>query len=114
MWRTPGPGRPVVLIHGWPLSGESRQYQVPTLTAAGYRVVTSAVFAAAVTPYMAQAPGNPDGPLSAMQAARESDQLAAVEAMTSFGTTDFRDDLPKVSVPSLVLHGTGDGVVPFR
>jgi pimeloyl-ACP methyl ester carboxylesterase len=37
---TGGPGRPVVLIHGWPLSGESFEYQVPALVAAGYRVVT--------------------------------------------------------------------------
>ncbi|WP_411074455.1 alpha/beta fold hydrolase [Streptomyces sp. cmx-4-7] len=36
---TGGPGRPVVLIHGWPLSGESWKYQVPALTEAGYRVV---------------------------------------------------------------------------
>jgi non-heme chloroperoxidase len=28
---TGGGGRPVVLIHGWPLSGESWQYQVPAL-----------------------------------------------------------------------------------
>ena len=27
-----GPGRPVVLIHGWPLSGESWADQVPALT----------------------------------------------------------------------------------
>ncbi|MEJ7742992.1 MAG: alpha/beta hydrolase, partial [Nocardioidaceae bacterium] len=32
----------------------------------------------------------------------------------SFGTTDFRDDLPKVTVPTLVLHGSGDGTVPFE
>lgn len=35
-----GSGRPVVLIHGWPLSGESWSNQIPALTAAGYRVVT--------------------------------------------------------------------------
>jgi non-heme chloroperoxidase len=35
-----GGGRPVVLIHGWPLSGASWSEQVPALTAAGYRVVT--------------------------------------------------------------------------
>jgi len=29
---TGGPGRPVVLIHGWPLSGESWLDQVPALT----------------------------------------------------------------------------------
>ena len=34
-----GSGRPVVLIHGWPLSGESWSEQVGPLSAAGYRVV---------------------------------------------------------------------------
>ena len=34
-----GTGRPVVLIHGWPLSGESWSEQVGPLSAAGYRVV---------------------------------------------------------------------------
>lgn len=37
---TGGSGRPVVLIHGWPLSGEAFSGQVPALVAAGYRVVT--------------------------------------------------------------------------
>ena len=37
---TGGDGRPVVLIHGWPLSGASWSEQVPALTGAGYRVVT--------------------------------------------------------------------------
>ena len=35
-----GDGRPVVLVHGWPLSGASWSGQVPALTEAGYRVVT--------------------------------------------------------------------------
>ena len=35
-----GDGRPVVLIHGWPLSGASWSEQVDALTGAGYRVVT--------------------------------------------------------------------------
>ncbi len=37
---TGGPGRPVVLIHGWPLSGEAFAHNVPALEAAGHRVVT--------------------------------------------------------------------------
>ena len=37
---TGGDGRPVVLIHGWPLSGASWADQVPALTEAGHRVVT--------------------------------------------------------------------------
>ena len=34
-----GAGKPVVLIHGWPLSGRSWEAQVPALIAAGYRVI---------------------------------------------------------------------------
>jgi pimeloyl-ACP methyl ester carboxylesterase len=37
---TGGTGRPVVLLHGWPLSGEAWKDQVPALEDAGYRVVT--------------------------------------------------------------------------
>ena len=35
-----GTGRPVVLIHGWPLSGASWAAQVPALIEAGHRVIT--------------------------------------------------------------------------
>lgn len=35
-----GTGSPVVLIHGWPLSGRSWEKQVSILLAAGYRVIT--------------------------------------------------------------------------
>jgi pimeloyl-ACP methyl ester carboxylesterase len=214
---TGGAGRPVVLIHGWPLSGGSWKNQVPALEQAGYRVVTydrrgfgrsdkpksgytydtltedlhavltgldlnqatlvgfsmgggevaryftrygtdrvhSAVFAAAVPPYLMHTPDNPEGPLSETEAARmsgsltasedsfyddfmtqfftadgrltvdeatrqeslalckQADKAAALACMAAFGTTDFRDDLPKISVPVLVLHGDSDEVVPF-
>jgi non-heme chloroperoxidase len=35
-----GTGKPVVLIHGYPLSGASWEKQVPALLAAGHRVIT--------------------------------------------------------------------------
>ena len=35
-----GAGKPVVLIHGWPLSGASWEKQVAALLAAGRRVIT--------------------------------------------------------------------------
>ncbi len=215
---TGGPGRPVVLIHGWPLSGEAWSEQVPVLEKAGYRVITydrrgfgrsdkpmsgytydtlsedlhtlltelnlndvtlvgfsmgggevaryftqygserlrSVVFASAVTPYMLQGDDNPEGPLTKSKAAdmgasltkdqdafydeftteffsargvlkvseaqrqealalcRQADKKAALACMTAFGSTDFRDDLPKVSVPTLVLHGDSDATVPFE
>ena len=34
--------------------------------------------------------------------------------MKSFGTTDFRKDLEKIGVPTLVLHGDADGIVPIE
>jgi non-heme chloroperoxidase len=38
--KTAGTGRPVVLIHGWPLTGDMWEYQTLALLEAGYRVVT--------------------------------------------------------------------------
>jgi non-heme chloroperoxidase len=35
-----GTGKPVVLIHGWPLSGASWEKQIAPLIGAGYRVIT--------------------------------------------------------------------------
>jgi len=45
---------------------------------------------------------------------KQADKKAALKAMASFGATDFRDDLPNVTVPTLVLHGDGDATVPFE
>jgi len=213
-----GTGRPVVLIHGWPLSAESWKAQVPALREAGYRVVAydrrgfgrsdkpadgyeydtladdlagviedldlkdatlvgfsmgggevaryvakhgesrlhSVVFASAVPPYMLKTGDNPEGPLTqekademreglekdrdtffdgftkdffsangelkvseeerqaAIELCQQSDQTAALGCMKAFGTTDFRSDLKKVTVPTLVLHGDSDGTVPFE
>jgi non-heme chloroperoxidase len=215
---TGGAGRPVVLIHGWPLSGASWSKQVPALAAAGHRVISydrrgfgrsdkpatgyeydtfaedlqhilesldltdvtlvgfsmgggevaryvgrygqdrlrSVVFASAVPPYLAQSDDNPDGPLDkataaalegglkadrhaffpqfvndfysangvlkvtpedvadAVALAEQSDQKAALGAMAAFATTDFRNDLTRITVPTLVIHGDADAIVPFE
>ena len=213
-----GTGRPVILIHGWPLSGEAWSAQVSVLREAGYRVITydrrgfgrsdkpgsgydydtlavdlagiiqdlelrevslvgfsmgggevaryitnhgqsrlhSIVFAAAVPPFLLKTDDNPDGPLPQEQAdemrqglakdresffdmftrdffsangelkvseeerqaaialCHQSDQTAALGCMEAFATTDFRPDLRRVTVPTLVLHGDSDGTVPFE
>lgn len=207
-----------MLIHGWPLSGESWSEQVPALQSAGYRVVTydrrgfgrsdkpakgydydtltedlqplleeldltdatlvgfsmgggevaryftkygtdrlhSVVFASAVPPYMMKSDDNPEGPLTpeaaeqmtqgltddeagfydhfvtqffsangtlkvsdaqreeALALTRQADKKAALGCMEAFGTSDFRDDLPKVTVPTLIIHGDSDGTVPYE
>ena len=216
-----GDGRPIVLIHGWPLSGASWKNQISDLRDAGYRAITydrrgfgmsdkpntgydydtladdlsglinelglmditlvgfsmgggevaryiskygedalhSVVFASSVTPMMFQSPDNPDGPLykeradklttdltkdddafydqftkeffsangdgktmkvseehrqEAITLCKQADKAAALKALQSFAMTDFREDLPKVTVPTLVIHGDADGVVPYE
>lgn len=214
-----GAGKPVVLVHGWPLSGRSWEKQVPALVDAGYKVVTydrrgfgkstqadggydydtlaadlkklidkldlhdatlvgfsmgggevarylarygtervsKAVLAAAVTPYLYKADDNPDGGLddttinqfldgvqgdriaflddftqNFFTAGDNSDLVsepnrlyhrdiaafaspkATYDCIKAFSYTDFRDDLPKIDVPTLVLHGDADGIVPLE
>ena len=45
---------------------------------------------------------------------QQSDQNAALSCMESFGGTDFRDDLTKITVPTLVIHGDSDATGPFE
>ncbi len=37
-----------------------------------------------------------------------------LDCIAAFGRTDFRDDLKKVTVPTLVIHGDSDAIVPFE
>jgi non-heme chloroperoxidase len=224
-----GAGRPVVLIHGYPLSGRAWDKQVPVLLEAECRVITydrrgfgqssqpatgydydtlaadlhtlvehldlrdavlvghsmgagevtrylaaygsgehhglqlghhrprvaKAVLISPIPPYLLQTPDNPEGVPQGLfdgfvQAATAdapawmkgfldtyynfdtlrgtlvSDQAwqaswnqgvtasaTAVVACIGTWTTDFRDDLPKIDVPVLVLHGDADQVLPL-
>jgi len=212
-----GAGQPVVLIHGYPLSGRAWDKQVPVLLEAGYRVITydrrgfgkssqpvvgydydtfaadlntlleyldlrdavlighsmgtgevtrylsrygsarvaKGVLVSPIPPYLLQTSDNPDGVPQRVfdgfaQAARAdtpawmkgfldtfynidtlrgtliSDQAyqtswnlavtasatAAVACINTW-TTDFRDDLPQIDVPVLVVHGDADQVLPL-
>jgi len=213
-----GTGDPVVLIHGWPLSGRSWEAQVPALIAEGHRVITydrrgfgrsdqvwtgydydtlaadldalirhldlrditlvgfsmgggevaryigtygtdrvrRAVFAAAVPPYLYKSDDNPDGGLDdatiktfqqgvvtdriafldgfteaffkagrkqkvsdaqlayARQIAYFASPKGTLDCITAFGETDFRGDLAKINIPTLVIHGDSDAIVPFE
>ncbi|MGX7895408.1 alpha/beta fold hydrolase [Tsuneonella sp. HG222] len=40
-------------------------------------------------------------------------QYATLKAAEAFATTDFRPDLPSLTVPTLVIHGTKDVTVPI-
>lgn len=39
---------------------------------------------------------------------------ATVDCVTAFSQTDFRADMAKVDVPTLVIHGGGDQIVPLE
>ena len=65
---TGGSGRPVVLIHGWPLSGASWKGNVPALQQAGYRVIT----------YDRRGFGESDKPLTGYTYDTFSDDLAGL------------------------------------
>ncbi|KGJ72454.1 bromoperoxidase [Cryobacterium roopkundense] len=218
-----GTGKPVVLIHGWPLSGRSWEGQVPALVDAGHRVITydrrgfgqssqpwngynydtfaadlkavldtldlqevtligfsmgggelaryvstygtdriaKLVFASAVPPYLWKSDDNPDGGIDAelaqwfhdgltgdrpaflheflqlfftagkpsllnkpkvspeqiaynLDIAQTASPKGTLDCTTAFATTDFRDDLAKITVPTLVIHGDSDIIVPFE
>jgi non-heme chloroperoxidase len=214
---TKSDGRPVVLIHGWPLSSESWSEQIPKLRDEGFRVVAydrrgfgesdpgdsydyddladdldnvlsdldlndvtlvgfsmgggevaryvsrhgtgrlhSVVFASAVPPYLLKSEDNPDGPLTeefadelrggveedrdaffdeftknffsaddelkvsdeqrqeAVKQCKQSNQEAVLGCMKAWGTTDFREDLESIDIPTLVIHGDSDVIVPFE
>jgi non-heme chloroperoxidase len=212
-----GSGKPVILVHGWPLSGRSWEKQVPFLLDAGCRVITydrrgfgnsskpvsgynydafasdlhklvtkldlrdvalvgfsmgggevarylgtygaervrQAVFIAAITPFLLKTPDNPggvdgsvfDGIKKAIAADRPaflskflsdfynvdilggklvSDQVVQLSWNIGAGAspkgtldcvsawlTDFRNDLTRIDVPTLVIHGDADRILPL-
>ena len=46
--------------------------------------------------------------------AQQAQKSAALGCMTAWGTTDFRQDLELVQLPTLVIHGDADAIVPFE
>lgn len=212
-----GSGQPVVLVHGWPLSGASWEKQATALLDAGHRVITydrrgfgqsskpavgydydtfaedlhklvtaldlrdfalvgfsmgggevarylgkygservsKAVFISAVPPFLLKTADNPEGvdasafegikagvaydrpaflseflsnffnvdelggKLISDQAVQAFWNIAAVASptgtmgcVTAFSSTDFRNDLKRIDVPTLVIHGDADRIVP--
>src|SRR2546430_213544 len=99
-----GAGPPVVLIHGYPLSGRAWDD-----TPAGMRAFRDTFYTADTLA----------GPRASDQAYQASGTLAvtasATAAVACIGTwtTDFRDDLPKIDVPMLVVQGDADQVLPL-
>jgi non-heme chloroperoxidase len=49
----------------------------------------------------------------ALAMCHQANKVAALACLSAFGSTDFREDVPKATVPSLVIHGDADETVPF-
>ncbi|MEO5594295.1 MAG: alpha/beta hydrolase [Chitinophagaceae bacterium] len=41
-------------------------------------------------------------------------QQSTLECAKSFSSTDFRNDVKKITVPTLIIHGDSDKIVPFE
>jgi non-heme chloroperoxidase len=212
-----GTGRPVVFIHGWPLSADTWDEAAMAVADAGFRAiaydrrgfgrseqpwsgydydtltddlaavmagtgatdatlvgfsmgggevarymsrhqgkdVAQAALISSVVPFMLKTPDNPNGTDAAVFAqmaagmtadrahffsgffrdfygvgmlkhpvsdellewsrdtAMEASLKATLACAQSFATTDFRPDLPAFTVPTLIIHGTGDQTVPI-
>ena len=50
----------------------------------------------------------------ALALCRQSAPHAALACMESFATTDFRSDLQQLTLPTLVIHGDADAIVPLE
>jgi pimeloyl-ACP methyl ester carboxylesterase len=102
-----GAGTPVVLIHGWPWSHRIWESQIMALADAGYRCIA----------YDRRGFGDSGEPSGGYDydtfASWVASPVATYRCITAFGTTDFRADLAKCDVPTLVVHGDADRIVPI-
>src|ERR687883_535520 len=102
-----GTGKPVVLIHGWPLSGASWEKQTGALLAAGYRVIT----------YDRRGFGKSSQPAIGYDYdtfAEDLRKLVTTLECVHTWYADFREDLARIDVPTLVMHGDADRIVPLN
>jgi len=58
-------------------------------------------------------PGDDDALLRNLQAEIESSSVAALHCVATW-LTDFRDDLHRISIPTLILHGDDDPLMPLE
>ncbi|MFT3705960.1 MAG: alpha/beta hydrolase [Agriterribacter sp.] len=49
-----------------------------------------------------------------LELASKATQQSTVECIKSFSRTDFRDDVKKITVPTLLIHGDNDKIVPIE
>lgn len=50
---------------------------------------------------------------NALTKVMDASPISTLECAKSFATTDFRQDVPKINVPTLIIHGDKDKTVPI-
>ena len=66
------------------------------------------------TPTSSRRSGSATPPSAPASRSRPAASPYATYACVDSWLTDFRDDLPKIDVPTLVVHGTADRILPFE
>ena len=51
---------------------------------------------------------------NALNEAMDASPVATIECAKSFSSTDFRKDVVKINVPTLIIHGDKDKTVPIK
>lgn len=85
---------------------------------AGVRADRVAFLAGFFPNFFNHEPGATDVPADTIEFAKwiayAASPVGTYECIRAFGTTDFRADLAKIRIPTLVLHGSADRIVPFE
>jgi pimeloyl-ACP methyl ester carboxylesterase len=91
-----GTGQPIVFSHGWPLSADDWDAQMLFFLNKGFRVVAH--------------DRRGHGRSTRTSGGHDMDNYAT--DLAAFSQTDFTQDLKKITVPVLVMHGDDDQIVP--
>jgi non-heme chloroperoxidase len=103
----------VVLVGFSMGTGEVTRY----LGAYGSARISKAALLGAIPPFLLKTADNPEGVdqsvFDGIKAAVIADRPAA-HACVDTWLTDFRGDLPKIDVPTLLVHGDTDRILPYQ
>ena len=110
-----GTGQPIVFSHGWPLTADAWDDQMVFLADRGYRCI--ARFKDLTLPFYGF---NREG-AKVSEGVRDSFWLQcmmaghknALDCIKAFSETDFTKDLERIDVPTLIMHGDDDQIVPI-